>query len=116
MLSADEASYQCGDFVGRRVQREMPGVENVNFGVRHIPAIGFGLGGSERKVVLPPDHEQARLLLAHPRLPSRVGFHVGPIVVKKIALNVGLPRLVEKSELVGPQIGVIAIHVRVVPT
>src|SRR5262249_54438453 len=58
--------------------------------------------------------EQARLSLAHPSLPSRVGFHVGPIVVKKIALNVGLPRLPEKSELVGPQVGIITVHVRVV--
>jgi len=47
---------------------KMTGMENVNLSIRHIPAIGFRLREVEREVILNPDHQQARLLLAHPCL------------------------------------------------
>src|SRR5439155_15808729 len=68
----------------------------------------------EREVILAPDHQQARPLLAHPCLPLRIGLHVGSIVVEQIALNVGLAGLIEKIKFIGPEIGVIAIHVGIV--
>ena len=43
MQRTDKASDQCGDLIRRRVQREMTGIENVNFSLRHVPAIGFRL-------------------------------------------------------------------------
>src|ERR1700674_4428142 len=92
----------------------MTGVENVNFSLRHIPAISFRLREFEREVILTPDHQQARLLLAHPCLPFWIGVHIGSIVVEQITLNVGLTRLVEKIKLIGPEIGVVAFHVRIV--
>ncbi len=88
----------------------MTGVENVNFSVRNVPAIGFWFRKVERKVILAPDHQQARLLLAQPCLPLRVGLHIGSIVVEQVALNVGLAGLAEKGKFIAPQIRVIALQ------
>src|SRR5437764_10833779 len=88
----------------------MTGVEHVNLSVRYVPAIGLRLREVEREVILPPDHQQARLLLAHPGLPLRVGVYIGSIVVEQVALNVGLAGLVEKGKFIGPEIRVIAFQ------
>src|SRR5580658_6137608 len=91
----------------------MTGVENVNLSARYIVAVALGLPGIKREVILSPDHQQARLLLTHPRLPFLIGVHVGSIVVEQIALNLSLPGLVEKIEFVSPEVGVVALHIRV---
>src|SRR6266478_9889985 len=80
----------------------------------NVLAVAFRLAGIEREVIFTPDHEQAWLLLAHPCLPFWIGVHIGSIVVEQITLNVGLTRLVEKIKLIGPEIGVVAFHVRIV--
>jgi hypothetical protein len=54
------------------------------------------------------------LVLAHPRLPFRIGVDIGAIVVEQIALNLGLARLIQKIEFVRPQIRVMAFDVRIV--
>src|SRR5207253_652375 len=41
----------------------MTGVEHVNLSVRYVPAIGLRLREVEREVILPPDHQQPRLLV-----------------------------------------------------
>src|SRR5438874_2517088 len=92
----------------------MPGVENMYLGVRHIVAIALRLARVEREIILAPDNQQARLLLAHPRLPLGIGIDIGAIIVEQIALNLRLPRLIQKSELVRPQIRIVAIDVRIV--
>src|ERR1700682_327207 len=93
----------------------MTGVENVNFGLRHVLAVAFRLPKVEREVILTPDYQEARLLLAHPSLPLGVGVDVRAVVVEEIALNVGLARLVEKVKFISPKIRVIAFHVGIVP-
>ena len=93
----------------------MTGVENVNFSVRNVLAVAFRLAGIEREVILTPDHEQARLLLAHPCLPFGVGVYIGSIIVEQIALNLGLAGLVEKIKFISPEIGVVAFDVGIVP-
>jgi len=93
----------------------MTGVENVNLSARHVPAIGLRLRELEREVILAPDHQQARLLLAHPCLPFGVGLHIGSIVVEEVALNVCLAGLVEKGKFIGPEIWVVAFQVGIVP-
>src|SRR3989442_14694513 len=87
----------------------MARIEHVDFGFGHIAAIGVRFGKLEGQVVLPPEDEQPRLLLVHPSLPFGVGVDVGAVVVEEVALNVSLAGLVEKSKLIGPEIGVIAI-------
>ena len=64
--------------------------------------------------MLAPEDEKFWLCFLHPSLPFRIGRDVGPVIVKEIALNLRLPRLIKKVEFVGPQIGVIAFHVRIV--
>ena len=88
LLPRYEVAYQSRDFIGSRIQRKMTAVHNVNLSVRDILAIRFRLRGIERGFIFAPDHQQTRLLLAHPRLPLRVGVHVGAIVVEQIGLNV----------------------------
>jgi hypothetical protein len=53
--------------------------------------------------VLAPDHQQARLLLPHPRLPLGIGLYVRPIVAEEVALC-RPDRLAEKREFIRPQI------------
>src|SRR5258706_9222262 len=90
---AHEIADELGNALGSRIEREVTRVENVDFGVRHVAAIGFGFRKLEGQVVLPPEDEQPRLLLAHPRLPLRIVVDVRAVVVEEIALDVGLPGL-----------------------
>src|SRR5258706_11616340 len=91
----------------------MTRVEDMDFGVRHVAAIGLGFRKLEGQVVLPPEDEKPGLLLAHPRLPPWIGADVRPVVVEEVALDVGLTRLAEESEFIRPEIRVVAFHVRV---
>src|SRR5437016_12843463 len=93
----------------------MTGIEHVDFGRRHVAAIGYRFRRLERPVVLAPEDEQLWLRLAHPGLPLGVGLDVRAIVVEEVALNVGLAGLVEKREFIGPEIRVVAIYVGIVP-
>src|SRR5713101_4585624 len=97
-LRLHELTYKRRNFIRFGIKSEVSCVENVNLSVRHIPAIGFGLRELEREVVLPPDHQQPRMFLSHPRLPLRVGIDVCAVVVEEVALNFGLARLVEKGK------------------
>ena len=111
----EKVTDQCGDLIRGRVQREVASVKDVDFGLRHIPAIGFRLRDIERGIMLAPYYQQARLPVTHPILPFGVGFHIGAVVVEHVALNVGLARLTEKSKFIDPPIRVIAIHVGIAP-
>ena len=52
--------HQRSNLVDALVEREMPSIENVNLGLRHVAQIGRRLGGLERGIVLAPDDEQWR--------------------------------------------------------
>src|SRR6267378_2974308 len=93
----------------------MTRVEDVDFGLRHVAAIGLRFRKLERQIVFAPKDEKPRLLLAHPSLPSGVGLDVCAVVVKQVALNVGLGGLAEKGKFIGPEIRVIAFYVGIVP-
>src|SRR6202035_3268195 len=92
----------------------MTAIDAVNFRLRHVAAIGLGLGRVEGKLVLAPDHEQPRLGLAQPRLPRWIRSYVGTIVIKQIGLDIRLSRLVQKVKLIGPQIRIMSLYVRIV--
>src|SRR3954463_2897885 len=66
---ADKCVNKVGDFVSRSVESEMACVKDVHVGIRYVASIGLRLGRLERQVVFAPDHQEARLLLAHPCLP-----------------------------------------------
>src|SRR6476646_2878334 len=115
LLDLHELTYQCGHLVGCGIEREMARIENVDFCLGYIFSVAFWFTGIERKIVLAPDHQQTRLLLAHPRLPFRISFHICSVVIEQVALNIGLAGLIEKVEFISPEIGVIAFHLRIVP-
>src|ERR1700751_1890338 len=106
--SEQEAPDELLTLIRCGIEREMPSIDDVHFGLRHVAAIGFRLRGVEREFILTPDHQQARLLLAHPGLPFRVGVNVRPVVVEEVDLNIALAGLVEEVKFIGPEIGVIA--------
>src|SRR6266850_1503196 len=106
-----EAADNTRNLVRCCIEGEMPCVEDVDLGLRHVAAIGLGFGRLERQVVLAPEDEKPGLPLAHPCLPLGIGVDVRAVVVEEVALNVGLAGLVEKSEFIGPEIRVIALHV-----
>jgi hypothetical protein len=47
------------------------------------------------------------------KLATWIVFDVGAVVVEEVALNLELARLIEKSKFIRPQIGVIALDVRI---
>src|ERR1700735_1098831 len=59
-----ELEHGGGDFVGMGFQSEMAGVEELDGGVGHIAAIGFGARRNEKHIVLSPYGEEGRLVLA----------------------------------------------------
>ena len=71
----------------------MARIEDVNFGPRHVAAIGLWLRKLERQFVLAPKDEKVRLLLAHPCLPLGIRLDTRAVVIEQVALNVGLAGL-----------------------
>ena len=106
-----EAPDELGNLIRRGIEREMTRIEDVDFGLRHVAAIGLRFRKLERQVVFVPEDEQPRLLLAHPSLPLGVGVDVRAVVVEEVALNVGLAGLVEKGKFIAPEIRVIAFNI-----
>src|ERR1700722_17783433 len=112
---ADEPPHQPRDFVRRRIQCKVTGVENVDLRGRYVAAIGLRLRGFERRVVFAPKHEKPWQVTGHPRLPLGIRLNIRAVVVEQVALNVGLAGLVQKCEFIAPEIGVIALDVRIAP-
>ena len=96
-LRLHEIMHQRRNLIGFRVEREVAGVENVNLGVGHILPVALRLAEIERQVMLAPDHQQTRLLLAHPGLPLGVGVDVRSIVVEEVGLNIRLSGLTRNA-------------------
>src|ERR1700733_1236341 len=93
----------------------MTGIEDMDFGFRHIAAISLRFRKLERQIVFAPEDEKSRLLLTHPCLPFGVDIHIRAIVVEEIALNVRLAWLIQKGKFIGPEIWVITFYVGIVP-
>src|SRR5882762_4202276 len=115
LLLVHEIANELRNAVRRGIEREMTRIQNVDFGIRHVAAIGFRFRKLEGKVVSAPEDEKPRLVFAHPGLPLGIRVYVCAVVVEEIALNVGLAGLAEKGEFIGPQIRVIAFDVRIAP-
>src|SRR5579871_6932010 len=108
--SADKFSYPIRLGIESKVTR----LQYMYFRVWHILAIALRFAGIKRQVVLSPKHEKSRLSFLHPRLPFGVRVDVSAIVVKQVALDLRLTRTIEKCILIGPEIGVIKFHIRIV--
>ena len=54
MSCSCEAANKIGDPIGCGVQGEVPSIENMDFGVGHVPLVGIWFGNVERRVVFAP--------------------------------------------------------------
>ena len=71
-----------------RLQREMTGVKELHHGVRIVALERFGAGRNEEGIVLAPDREERRLVLAELVLEGRIERDVALVVAKQIELHV----------------------------
>ena len=104
---------ELGNLICCGIQRKMPSIHDVYLCLWHITVVRLRFGGVERELILTPDHQKAGLFLAHPGLPPGVGVHVGPVIIKEIALNIGLAGLVKKGKFIGPEVRVVALNIGV---
>ena len=91
----------------------MPGVQKVNLRRRYIPPIGVGLGVVEGRVVLAPNDEHQRLVVAKPALPTAIGGNIGPVVEKEIQLDLSLLGPRQEQALIFPEVRVIDLGTRI---
>src|SRR5260370_35711405 len=94
-----EAPDELGNLIRGGIEREMPRVEDMDFGRRHVATIGLPFRQLERQAVLAPEREQARLRLPHPGLPLGAGVDVRALVVEQVASKVGPAGPAAKSTL-----------------
>src|SRR5277367_4759240 len=85
-----EVPYEGSYLLRLIVQREVAGIENMNFRIGHVPPVRIGFRDLERRIVLAPHNQSRRLVLLEPCLPGRITRDVGAVVVEQIALDVGL--------------------------
>src|SRR6185312_13895540 len=76
---SQEFTHEAGDLVPVLLQGEVAGVEQVKFQVVEIPLVGMGPFGRENLVVLAPDDQRRRLVLAEIRLPLRIQGRVAAV-------------------------------------
>src|SRR5260370_697020 len=112
--TCQEAVNQVGNFICCRIQREVIAIDSLHLRLRNIAAERFRFGIIERKFVHAPKNGEGRLGLAHPLLPLWVGSDVGLVIVKQIALDVGLAWLVQEPEFIGPQIRIVTLYLGIV--
>src|SRR6266436_3241344 len=115
-LRLHELTYKHRNFIRFGIKSEVSSVENVNLSVRYVPAIGFRLRNVERRVILTPNHQQPRLLFAHPCLPLGVGVDVRAVVIEEVALNIHLAGRAKKGKFIGPETRGIALDTRISPS
>jgi hypothetical protein len=72
------------------LQREVPGVGQMDFGIRDIVFERFGADGDEDHVVLAPDREQRRLVCAQIPVILRIPRNIAAIVDKQVELDLGV--------------------------
>src|SRR4051812_8049499 len=75
------------DFSGVRLQREVPGVEEADIGVRNIALERFGSRGQEERIVLAPHRQQRRLAISEIGVEVRVESDIAGIVEQQIELR-----------------------------
>ena len=92
LCCAIEVADERRDLVGRFVEREMTGFQQVDLRSGHVIGICGCASDSERGIVFTPNHEGLRLCLAQPFLPKRIGSDICAVIQEQGGLNVGLAR------------------------
>ena len=102
---AEEVPHQVGYLVAVLLQRKVSGVEQVKIQILQISLIGLSAGRGEDLIVLPPDDEHRRLVLAEIGVPFRVERRVAAVAIEQRQLDLGVPRPVEERLVDVPVVG-----------
>lgn len=119
-IPVQEFEHQTADFVALVFEREMAGVEQVQFGIRQVPQVGTCAGGGKDFVVLAPYQQCRGLVLAEELVETRIEIDVGAVVVEKIELYFGISRTFQEQLVEYPGSGIevrgIRDAMRILPT
>src|SRR5215470_11189434 len=83
-------THEPSHVVHSLVEREVPCVQHMHFGLWQVSLQSCYLGDVEYLIVSAPDDQRGRLPFTQPRLPRRISGKVCPIVVEKVRLDIGL--------------------------
>src|SRR6478672_11234960 len=70
-----------------------------------VPLVRLSSGCRENLVVLSPDDQHRRLVLAEVRLPTRIERRVTSVTEKQIELNLVIPLTIEQELILGRAVG-----------
>ncbi len=98
-VRSEELFHRGRDFDYVRLEREMPGIQELNPRVRYVLSKCLGPRGNEEGVVLTPNRQQRRLGLPKVILKCRIELHVRRVIEKQIQLNVFVPRTLQQSRV-----------------
>src|SRR5688572_27693266 len=100
--AGEKVAHQARDFFTPVFQREMSGVEQMQFGPREILEVRTCAVRREDHVVLAPDDQRRRLTLAEELLELRVQAQVRAVVVEQVELDLDIARAVQQRLIVQP--------------
>ena len=92
---------------------EMTRLQAVHFGLRKVLQVCFAALPGEEYVVLSPEIQRLRLLLAEKILPLRLQLNVLPVIVKKVHLHTACIGSLHESEIHVPVVRADSIGVLV---
>ena len=111
-MARHEIEDEAGNFVVLLLQREVAGIQQMNFRVRQVGAEGRRTRRDEGRIVGAPGDQRRRLVFAKPSLPGGVGCDVRAVVVEQGRLDLALTGLREMGKFVGPAFRVISFRMR----
>ena len=101
---AGKSANQVSDFVAVRLEREVSRVEEVE----SPPSAGHGGTAwplpQEDGVILAPDDQGGRLIVAEILLEARIQRHVGAVIVEQVELDLVVARAVEPGLVESPSV------------
>src|SRR5690242_15526000 len=85
-LARQEVADDGGDLGSLAFEREMPGIEQVDFGLGIVTPEGLGAGGQEERIVLAPDGEKRRSPAAEVLLEFGIERDIALVVAEQVEL------------------------------
>jgi len=104
-LLAEKVSNERGDQRTVLFQSEVARVEQVELHVLQVTPVGVSPGGRENRVVLSPDDQSRRLVLAEVFLPLWIEGRIAAIAVEQRQLNLLVSWPVQERLHMSPSVG-----------
>lgn len=86
LRAIEERTHQASDLAVMRLEREVTGVEQMDFRIGIVAAIGLRTRWEEERVMLPPDRQRRRPILSEIRLKCRVKRDVGTVAQDQVSI------------------------------